>query len=79
VDLKGVAADLECTLAQLALAWCLKNPHVSSVIMGASKPEQVRENVRSLAVLPKLDEFQMKRIDGILDNAPNPPLDSRKY
>ena len=44
--LAPIAADLGCTLAQLALAWCLKNPHVSTVITGASRPSQVVENMQ---------------------------------
>lgn len=50
--LKPVAKDLDCTLAQLALAWCAKNPNVSTVITGASKVSQVRTETtgsRSLA------------------------------
>jgi voltage-dependent potassium channel beta subunit len=50
-----IAEELECTLAQLALAWCARNPRVSSVITGASRPEQVRENLAAMDVLPKLD------------------------
>jgi len=49
-----MAKDLGCTPAQLALAWCLNNPNVSTVITGASRPEQVLENMRSLDVLPRL-------------------------
>jgi aryl-alcohol dehydrogenase-like predicted oxidoreductase len=44
--LADVAKELDCTTAALALAWCLKNPHVSTVITGASKPEQVTQNVK---------------------------------
>ena len=44
--LAPIAADLGCTLAQLSLAWCLKNPHVSTVITGASRPSQVAENMQ---------------------------------
>ena len=47
-----IAADLGCTMAQLSLAWCLKNPHVSTVITGASRPAQVVENMKALAVVP---------------------------
>ncbi|MBV6394718.1 MAG: L-glyceraldehyde 3-phosphate reductase [Anaerolineales bacterium] len=61
-----VAKDLDCTLAQLALAWCAKNEHVSTVITGASRVEQVKENMQALKVLPKLKEDVMKRIDGIV-------------
>lgn len=64
-QLAGVAADLECTLAQLALAWCAHNPDVSTVITGASRPEQVTENMRALEVLERLDETVMARIDAI--------------
>jgi aryl-alcohol dehydrogenase-like predicted oxidoreductase len=61
--LAPVAADLDCTLAQLALAWCLKNPNVSTVITGASRPAQVVENMRALDVVAKLDDTVMARID----------------
>jgi voltage-dependent potassium channel beta subunit len=54
-QLLPIARELSCTPAQLALAWCLRNPHVSTVITGASRPEQVVENMRALAVVPRLD------------------------
>jgi voltage-dependent potassium channel beta subunit len=63
--LAPVARDLGCTLAQLALAWCLKNPNVSSVITGASRPAQVVENMKALDVVPKLDAEAMARIEAI--------------
>jgi voltage-dependent potassium channel beta subunit len=65
-QLAGVAKDLGVPLPQMALAWCLKNPNVSSVITGASKPEQVRENMKAGEIVDQLDEAVMKRIDGIL-------------
>jgi voltage-dependent potassium channel beta subunit len=65
-----VAGDLGCSMAQLALAWCLKNPHVSTVITGASRAQQVLENVKALDVVPKLTAEVMARIDGVLDNTP---------
>jgi voltage-dependent potassium channel beta subunit len=61
--LKTIADDLGCTLAQLALAWCTKNPHVSSVITGASRASQVRENMEALDVAKRLDEAVMARIE----------------
>ncbi|MEP6657211.1 MAG: aldo/keto reductase [Betaproteobacteria bacterium] len=64
-----IARDLSCTLAQLALAWCLKNPHVSTVITGASRPAQVVENMKALEVVGKLDAAAMARIDAVLDAA----------
>jgi voltage-dependent potassium channel beta subunit len=70
--LRPIAAELNCTLSQLALAWCLKNPHVSSVITGASRPEQVGENLQALEVVPRLTDVVMGRIETILDNKPRP-------
>jgi len=70
-QLQPIATALDCTLAQLALAWCLKNPHVSTVITGASRPEQVTENLRALEVTSRLDEAIMQRIDEILGNKPS--------
>lgn len=54
--MKPIADSLGCTLAQLALAWTLKNPNVSTCITGASRPEQVIENVKALNVVPKLTD-----------------------
>ena len=68
--LEPVAADLGCSLAQLALAWCLKNPHVSTVITGASRPEQVKQNMQALEVVPKLTDEVLARIEEILGNRP---------
>jgi aryl-alcohol dehydrogenase-like predicted oxidoreductase len=58
-----IAHELGCTPAQMALAWCLKNPHVSTVITGASRPAQVLENLQALAVVPQLTPDVMKRIE----------------
>jgi len=52
--LKSIADRLDCTLAQLAIAWCASNPNVSSVITGASRVEQVHENLAALDVMAKL-------------------------
>lgn len=73
--LEAVAKDLGCTVAQLAIAWCAKNPHVSTVITGASRPEQVRENMKAADVIPKLDEAVMRRIEEIA--RPHADLGSR--
>ena len=62
-QLAGVAGGLGVTLPKLALAWCLKNPNVSTVITGASKPEQVRENMKAGEVVRQLDDGVMKRIE----------------
>ena len=61
--LKEIADELDCTLAQLAIAWCAKNPRVSTVITGASRPEQVEDNMGALDVMAKLDAEVMSRID----------------
>jgi len=61
--LAPIAKELGCTRAQLALAWCLKNPNVSTVITGASRVEQVHENLKALEVEPRLTDEVMKRID----------------
>ena len=66
----ALANDLGCTPAQLALAWCLKNPHVSTVITGASRPEQVTENLGALEVVPLLTDEVMARIEEIAGNRP---------
>lgn len=58
-----MADELGCTAAQLAIAWCTMNPHVSTVITGASRVEQVEENLRALDVLPLLTPEVMARLD----------------
>ena len=64
--LAPIAADLGCTLAQMSLAWCLRNPHVSTVITGASRPAQVIENMKALDVVGKLSPDVMARIEAVL-------------
>jgi len=56
----------------MALAWCVKNPNVSSAITGASRPDQVIENMGALDVVNKLTPGVMERIDRILGNKPVP-------
>jgi aryl-alcohol dehydrogenase-like predicted oxidoreductase len=67
--LKPVADRLDCSRAQLAIAWCLKNPRVSSVITGASRKEQVDENLGALGVAGRLTADVMQSIERILDDA----------
>ena len=66
--LKPVADEAGLTMSQLALAWVLQNPNVSSAIVGATKPSQVKENVKAAGV--KLDANTMKAIDAALGNLP---------
>ena len=68
--LNRLAESLGTTLPCLAIAWCLKNPNVSTVILGASKSEQLTENLKALEALEKLDEGLMEKIEGILGNKP---------
>jgi aryl-alcohol dehydrogenase-like predicted oxidoreductase len=63
-NLREVADGLGCSLAQLALAWVLRQPNVSSAIIGASRPEQVDENVKATQIV--LDEATLQRIDDVL-------------
>jgi voltage-dependent potassium channel beta subunit len=76
-QLEPIASELGCTLAQLAIAWCLKNPHVSTVITGASRAEQVVENMQALDVVPRLTPEIMDRIEAVLQNKPEPAPDYR--
>jgi voltage-dependent potassium channel beta subunit len=77
-QLAPLARELGCTLAQLGIAWCLRNPHVSTVITGASRPQQVAENMQALDVVPQLTPEVMARIDEVLGNKPQPDFDWRR-
>ncbi|KAF2681841.1 voltage-gated potassium channel subunit beta-1 channel subunit beta-1 [Lentithecium fluviatile CBS 122367] len=69
-----IAEKLGANTTQLALAWCAKNKNVSTVILGASKPEQVHDNCKALQLLPKLTDEVMGEIEGILQNKPKASL-----
>ena len=69
-QLVPLADELGATLSQLALAWCLKNPNLSSVILGASRVEQLQENFGALEIVPKLTPDVMERIENVLQNKP---------
>lgn len=77
IKLASVAEIIGCTTAQLALAWCLLNPNVSTVITGASKPDQVRENMKAIEVVDKLIPDVIETIEEILDNKPELAPDFR--
>jgi voltage-dependent potassium channel beta subunit len=64
--LRPIAEGLGTSLAKMSIAWCVKNPHVSSVILGASRMSQLEENLAALEVVPQLTEDVMKRIDEAL-------------
>lgn len=68
--LAGLTREIGISMPELALAWCLKNEHVSTVITGASKPDQVKQNMRSLDKVEKLTGDVMEKIEEILENKP---------
>lgn len=72
-----VAEELGITMTEMALAWTLKNPNVSTVITGASKPEQVKQNMKALDAVEKLTDDVMGRIEEILVNKPELEWDHR--
>jgi len=69
-ELTKIAEKLGGTTTQLALAWCAKNKNVSTVILGATSPQQVHDNCGALKLLPKLTDDVMKQIEDILGNKP---------
>jgi aryl-alcohol dehydrogenase-like predicted oxidoreductase len=68
--LTKIAEKFDASMAQLALAWAAKNPNVSTVILGATKPQQVHDNCAALKLLPKLTPEVMEEIESILANKP---------
>jgi voltage-dependent potassium channel beta subunit len=71
-ELGRVARDLGATVAQLAIAWCLLNPNVSTVILGATKVAQLTENLAALELVPRLDPAVRERIEAIVQTKPEP-------
>uniref|UniRef100_A0A8C4EQY3 Voltage-gated potassium channel subunit beta-1 n=1 Tax=Dicentrarchus labrax TaxID=13489 RepID=A0A8C4EQY3_DICLA len=76
-ELQAVAERLGCTLPQLAIAWCLRNEGVNSVLLGASRTEQLMENIRAIQVLPKLSMSIVSELDNLLGNKPYSKKDYR--
>lgn len=70
-QLTKLAEEIGCTTAQLSLAWCVKNPNVSTVILGASKISQLTENLKCLDVVPKLTPEVLQRIEDIVQSKPS--------
>lgn len=71
-ELVKMSKEMECTPAQLALAWCSKNPRVSSVITGASRVEQVVENMKAVEVYKRLGESEMENLNRVFPVTPRP-------
>jgi voltage-dependent potassium channel beta subunit len=76
--LEPIAKEIGVSLAQLAIAWCAKNPDVSTVITGASKPEQVKQNMKAIDTVDKITPEIMDKIDKILENKPPANHDFRE-
>jgi len=71
--LAALAESLQCTTAQLSIAWCLSNPHVSSVILGATKKEQLTDNFKALEIVDKLTPAVIAKIEKIVQTKPELP------
>jgi aryl-alcohol dehydrogenase-like predicted oxidoreductase len=74
IIIKHVFVELDTTPQALALAWVAKNTNTGSVILGASSPKQLLENLKAVQVMPKLTPEIMEKIEKILQNKPAPPV-----
>ncbi len=72
-SLMELASDIGISMPQLGVAWCLKNPHVSTVILGATKPEQLEETLTAPEIMHLLNNEVMQRIEDIMQNKPQHP------
>ncbi|MBO6585614.1 MAG: aldo/keto reductase [Gracilimonas sp.] len=77
-NLAAISDEIGVPMPQLALAWCLNNENVSTVITGASNVEQVEQNMKTMDILDKVDEEVMAKIEEILDNKPKEDIDWRR-
>ena len=78
--LKDIAEKkLNCSLAQLEIAWIIANPDISTTILGASRVSQLEENLKAMEVYKKLDKELMLEIEKILDNVPKGEIDYRDW
>jgi aryl-alcohol dehydrogenase-like predicted oxidoreductase len=76
-QLMNIADELGASMAQLALAWILKNPNISTAITGASKTEQIIDNLQALDLVAQLSDDVMENIEQILENKPAEPQSFR--
>lgn len=74
-NLGQLCSDADLPMAQLAIGWCLKNPNVSTVILGASSEAQLKSNLESLSALDRLDPEMMEKIEQVLNNKPQLPME----
>ncbi|GAB4409288.1 MAG: aldo/keto reductase [Bacteriovoracaceae bacterium] len=78
-ELGVIAKELGLSLAKMSIAWCLKNPHVSSVILGASSMDQLNENLDSIDCLPILNDKVMARIENVIKNKPSEDINFKDF
>lgn len=71
--LETIAKELHVTLASLSIAWCIKNPNVTTAILGATKKEQLLDNLKAIEVLPLLNDELMQQIETIFGTKPRLP------
>jgi aryl-alcohol dehydrogenase-like predicted oxidoreductase len=71
--LKVVADKLETNLATLSIAWCIRNPNVTTAILGATKKEQLHQNLTAIELYPKIDAEILNEIDAIMETRPHLP------
>lgn len=74
-----LAKELECSMAQLAMAWAISNPDVSTAITGATRPEQLIETCKAIDVLAKLTPEVQRRIEEIFKSEPTARNDHKKF
>ena len=79
IELEGVAKEIGCTMAQLAIAWCSSNKHVSTVLMGATSVEQLDENLKALDYVDKITPEIRKKIDDIVQFKLTPLPDTEAF
>lgn len=75
IALEQIAQEMDTSLTRLSVAWCLKNPHVSTVILGATSPSQLKENLGALSVVNRFTPALEERIESIMQNKPAAPTD----
>ncbi len=69
-SLAGLAKELGISMAELSIAWCIKNPNVTTAILGATRKEQLLENLKAIDAMEKLDDIVIQRIEDIVQNKP---------
>ncbi len=72
-NLEKIATQLDTSLATLSIAWCVKNPNVSTAILGATSTKQLKENLSALDILPKLNASVMEKIEKVMQTKPIAP------